>query len=237
VAARGLGVFEREGDWPKGEADRSGIVRRANEEVNRNEQEDRGRAGLKQNTNPHLFYANMAPSEAIGITDGLAEAPKGGRPALSPCVVVLIAYNRHVKHAGLAVVAAALLLAGCSRNVQTAEAVREGVISHLAGRAGLDIGSMDVEVASVTFRDNEADATVSFRPKGSTDPASGMQMRYTLERQGGRWVVKSKGEAGETPHGAGAEMGSDPHGGMAPGGNLPPGHPPLGEATPPAAKP
>jgi hypothetical protein len=144
----------------------------------------------------------------------------------------------HVKQAGMAVLAAATLLFGCSRNLETAEAVREGVISHLAGRAGLDVGSMDVEVASVTFRGNEADATVSFRPKGSTDPASGMRMRYTLERQGSRWVVKSKGEAGGTPHGAGGALGGDPHGSSAapPGGELPPGHPPLGEANPPAPK-
>lgn len=143
----------------------------------------------------------------------------------------------HVKQAGMAVVAVAVLLGGCSRNLETAEAVREAVISHLAGRAGLDVGSMDVEVASVTFRGNEADATVSFRPKGSTDPASGMRMRYTLERQGGRWVVKSKGEAGGTPHGAGGSLGGDPHGaGGATGGDLPPGHPPLGEPRPPAPK-
>ncbi len=130
-----------------------------------------------------------------------------------------------------------LVASGCNRNVQTAEAVRQGVISHLAGRAGLDIGSMDVEVASVAFRGDEADAVVSFRPKGSTDPASVMQMRYTLERQGSRWVVTTKKGAGGGAH-EGIDQPDNPHQGMGqPSGTLPPGHPPVGEASPAPAKP
>jgi len=61
---------------------------------------------------------------------------------------------------------------------------------------------MQVDVTSVSFRQNEADATVSFRPKGG-GAGAGMQMRYVLERRGNRWVVKSKSEAGGSPHGAG----------------------------------
>ena len=143
-----------------------------------------------------------------------------------------------VRKAGPAAVLSLFLLAsGCNRNIQTAEAVRQGVISHLAGRAGLDIGSMDVDVASVTFRGEEADAVVSFRPKGSTDPASMMQMRYTLERQGGRWVVKTKQGAGGAAH-EGLEGSTDPHQNLGqPSGALPPGHPPVGEAAPKPAKP
>lgn len=133
--------------------------------------------------------------------------------------------------------AALLLASGCNRNVETAEAVRQGVITHLSGRAGLDIGSMDVEVASVAFRGDEADAVVSFRPKGSTDPASVMQMQYTLERQGSRWVVKTKKGAGGGAH-EGLELPGAPHPGMGePSGSLPAGHPPVGEATPAPAKP
>lgn len=143
-----------------------------------------------------------------------------------------------MRKAGPAVALAVFLLAGgCNRNVHTAEAVRQGVISHLSGRAGLDIGSMDVEVASVAFRGNEADAVVSFRPKGSTDPASVMQMQYTLERQGSRWVVKTKKGAGGGAHEGIAQPG-DPHQEMGqPSGTLPPGHPPVGETSPAPAKP
>jgi hypothetical protein len=92
-------------------------------------------------------------------------------------------------------------------------------MKHLSSRSDLDIDSLQVDVATVTFRNGEADAVVSFRPKGSTDPASAMQIRYTLERKGGEWVVKSRSEAGGSPHG-----------GAPPDGGLPPGHPPIPES-------
>ncbi len=111
---------------------------------------------------------------------------------------------------------------GCGRNIQTQEAIRRGVIDHLSKRSGLDVNSMQIEVSSVNFRANEADAVISFRPKGSTDPGAGMQMMYTLERKGNQWVVKSKaGAGGGAPHGAGMS---------APGGELPSGHPPVAPA-------
>ena len=113
-----------------------------------------------------------------------------------------------------------LLLFGCSRGTQTPEAVRQGVIDYLSTRSDLDLASMQVEVTSVSFRQDEADATVAFRPKGG-GPASGMQMRYTLERKGSRWVVKGKGQepTGEAPHGNAQRP-----------AELPPGHPALGAA-------
>jgi hypothetical protein len=111
-----------------------------------------------------------------------------------------------------------LLLLGCSRGAQTPEAVRQGVIDYLSKRSDLDLASMQVEVTSVSFRQNEADATVSFRPKGG-GAASGMQMRYTLERQGSRWVVKGKGQA---------PSGEAPHGNVQRPAEFPPGHPPVG---------
>lgn len=121
-----------------------------------------------------------------------------------------------------------LLLAGCNRsgNLQNAEAVRKGVLNHLSSNSSLDVNSMDVEVASVSFREGEADAVISFRPKGSTDPANSMQMRYTLERKGGQWQVKGKAEASGGAHG-----GASPHGGDS---ALPPGHPLIEEPTGPA---
>lgn len=87
---------------------------------------------------------------------------------------------------------------------------------------------MQVEIASVSFRQNEADAVVSFRPKGSTDASTGMQMQYTLEKKGGRWVVKGKRESGMSPHGAGGAMPP-----ASQGGAMPPGHPPAGKSAPP----
>ncbi len=99
--------------------------------------------------------------------------------------------------------------------------MRQGVIEHLSNRKNLDLDmrAMDVEVTTVMFRPNEADATVAFKPRGSTGPAA-MQMRYTLSRDGNRWVVKGKTESG-SPHGKG---GSEPPP-AEPG--LPAGHPPI----------
>ena len=113
-----------------------------------------------------------------------------------------------------------MLLAGCSSDIQNKEAVRQGVIDHLSANTGLNLASMDVEVTSVMFRGNEADATVAFRPRGSTDAGAGLQMQYTLEQSGSKWVVKDKAEGGGSPHGG------------PPGGEVPPGHPPMGEAPP-----
>lgn len=132
-----------------------------------------------------------------------------------------------------------ILLAGCSHDNRNETAVRQGVLDHLAGR-GLNLGSMDVAVTNVIFRKNEADATVSFTPKGANAPGGPMVMHYTLELQGNHWVVKPQANAGANPHGgmggAGAmganphgDMGgiANPHGGAAPTGEMPPGHPAI----------
>jgi hypothetical protein len=114
--------------------------------------------------------------------------------------------------------------AGCHRDVRNENAVRQGVLDYLSSRANLNISSMNVQVTSVVFRKDEADAIVSFAPKGS-NASGGMTIRYLLERKGDRWVVKGRADSG-SPH-AGAD--ANPHGGMAPGGTgeLPPGHPPV----------
>jgi hypothetical protein len=124
---------------------------------------------------------------------------------------------------------------GCNRASESKEAIRESIINSVSSK--VNVGSMDVDVTSISFKGNEADATVSFRPKGA-GPSSGLQMQYTLEQKSGKWVVKDKAQAGGSPHGApqgsgpsGAEQ-PNPHGGAGAGGELPPGHPPLesGEA-------
>ena len=132
-----------------------------------------------------------------------------------------------------AVAIVSLLLVGCSGSgSQDKDAIRQGVIEHLTGKTGLDVGSMDVEVTSVTFDGDTADATVSFKPKGSDNPAALMQMQYKLERKGSHWVVTGKsGDAG-SPHGGGmgappAGGGQNPHGAAPPSGEMPSGHPPV----------
>ena len=122
-------------------------------------------------------------------------------------------------------------LIACNRgNIDTKEAVRQGVIDHLAARQDVNIRSMNVDVTSVTFKENEADATVAVTPKGG---GNAIPIHYTLERKGSRWVVKPRA-AGQNPHGGMAmpDTGENPHGGAMPPsgdtpktGDLPPGHP------------
>jgi hypothetical protein len=114
-------------------------------------------------------------------------------------------------------------LLACAKNIQTNEAVRKGVVDHLAKNSSLSLDSMDIEVQTVTFRENEADATIAFKPK-NVPGDQGMAMRYTLERKGNEWVVKSKADSG-----AG-------HATMPPsaeGVELPPGHPPTSSGREP----
>lgn len=129
-------------------------------------------------------------------------------------------YNRSVK-TRVFCIAGLLFLAGCAKNIDTPEAVKQGIIADLSKK--IDIQNMDVNVDSVSFREKDADATVSFRAKG-TDPSQSMTMNYVLERQGDQWKIKSRtleshGQSGtELPPGHPAVNGN---------GQLPPGHPAI----------
>ena len=122
------------------------------------------------------------------------------------------------------------MLAGCSKNIQTNEAVKQGIVNHLAQNKGLQMASMDMDVTAVTFKDNLADATVSFKPKGGA-ASTGMQMHYTLEKKGDAWVVQKKADSG-AGHGTAMPgmggMGAPSPAGEMPAGAMPPGHPPAG---------
>jgi len=122
-----------------------------------------------------------------------------------------------------------LLLAGCGRGIDNKEAVRQAVVEYLSSRTNLNVNSMSVNVTSVIFRNGQADAVVSFAPKGATEAGQGMEMRYTLEKKSNRWVVKAKSDGGSNPHGIGS---ANPHSTPRPdaggGSELPPGHPPIG---------
>ena len=124
-------------------------------------------------------------------------------------------------------------------SLNSKEAIRKAVVEHLSTRKGLDLdmSAMDLEIGDVSFRTDEAEATVSFRPKGSQ--AAAMTMKYQLAREGSGWKVKPKANAA---HGAGSgalpEGGAvNPHGAGSvelpaplPGagsGTMPPGHPPV----------
>ncbi len=118
--------------------------------------------------------------------------------------------------------AISLGVVACRQDIDNEAAVRSGIEKYLAKRP--DLSSMDVAVKSVSFRKNEADATVHFQAKGTTAPNSGMEMKYVLERKGDEWVVKGRtGNHAQMPPGM-----ESPHGGSMEPGGLPPGHPPIG---------
>lgn len=151
-----------------------------------------------------------------------------------------------------ALIAAALsivVLAGCKKDIQNQEAVRQGVMSYLSKRS--DLVAMDVSVASVSFHQDEATAEVHFQAKGNNSPGAGMTMQYVLERNGSQWVVKGRTGANAAhganglPSGGAADRGSRPSGpgpldgmphtglpGGAGAGPLPPGHPAVGGSQP-----
>ncbi len=108
-----------------------------------------------------------------------------------------------------------LFSAGCAKKNDTPEAIKQGVIRDIS--KSFNMASMDVNVDSVSFRDKEADATVSFTLKGG-NAAQGMTMRYVMERHDdNQWYIKSRASSGGM--GAGGASGA-----------LPPGHPAMGSA-------
>ena len=136
-------------------------------------------------------------------------------------------------------------LTACKRGIQNKDAVRQGVLDYLASRPNLSMSGMTVDVASVTFKENKAEAQVTFSAKGGPAGGGGMTMRYTLEQKNNKWVVMGKADSGQSPHGAGAaapgmppDM-ANPHsgggsvdtekpgGGAPPAGGMPGGHPPV----------
>ncbi len=147
--------------------------------------------------------------------------------------------NRIVK--GLTILCVALglsilMLGGCKRDIQNNDAVKQGVMTYLAKRS--DLLSMDVNVVSVSYHQDEATATVRFQAKGSNAAGAGLTMQYVLERKGNQWTVKRKageghGMAGMPQEGSGGSIGAMPET-MPPGhptvgsGGLPAGHPPIG---------
>jgi hypothetical protein len=114
-----------------------------------------------------------------------------------------------------------LLLAACAqKNIENKDAIRQAVIEYLSSRqaqTGLDMSTMDVNVTAMAFERDTARATVEFRVKNSD---AGMQLNYTLDRKGDKWVVQPKSDKGGG------------HGVVLPGNDkapeqLPPGHPSI----------
>jgi hypothetical protein len=131
------------------------------------------------------------------------------------------------------------LLSGCKNDIKNDDAVRQGIMNYLSKRP--DLLSMDVNVTSVAYRQNEATAIVKFQAKGNNSPGASMTMQYVMERKGSEWNVK--GRAGATEHGANGlpqeapasgSIGAMPNTAM-PNTTMPPGHPAVGNGPTGAA--
>jgi hypothetical protein len=158
------------------------------------------------------------------------------KPPESPC-----RYNRYVIRPTLIAATAVnlVLLAGCNKDIQNQDAVRQGVMSYLSKRS--DLLAMEVSVSSIAFKEDEATAQVHFQAKGNDSPAAGMTMQYVLERKGSQWVVKGRTGAGASHGASGPGVNTVPGQGNLPGSldgmpriptpegagssSLPPGHP------------
>lgn len=111
--------------------------------------------------------------------------------------------------------------------MQTREAVEKGVLKGVASR-GINPDSMDVSVTSVKFHGKEADAVVSFAPKGGK-LSDGLTMQYRLEQKGDDWVITGRSAMNLKQHAGGMQTPPptmDQNSGAVTH-PLPPGHPPL----------
>jgi hypothetical protein len=116
------------------------------------------------------------------------------------------------------------LAAGCKSPVNDRDAIRDGVIKHIAGMNGLNLNNMTVTVTRATITGDKAQADVDIRAKNTDLNAPAMQLTYELQKQGADWVVlKGQGRGGMQHPTTGAPPSA---------GALPPGHPATGGAMP-----
>jgi hypothetical protein len=113
------------------------------------------------------------------------------------------------------------LLTACSggAKLENEPAVRQALERYLSSRPNLNMQGMDLQIAGIQFRGQQAQVDVVFKAKGGGDtPGGTMSMRYTLNRRGDQWEVEPQSSA---------------HGGAAPPApssapaEMPPGHPPV----------
>jgi len=130
-----------------------------------------------------------------------------------------------MNRAFLATTLGALLIVsgGCKSKTNNNDAVRDGVVKHIAAMNGLNVNNMTVTVTKATFNGDTAEANIDIRAKNSDPSAPPMQMVYHLQKQGNEWVVTNSQPTGGMQHPAPGEM--------PPQGQMPPGHPATGGAS------
>lgn len=113
--------------------------------------------------------------------------------------------------------------AGCKSKAENKDAIRAGVIKHLAGMNGLNVNNMTVTVTKATITGDKAQADVDIRAKNGDPNAPAMQLTYDLQKQGDEWVVLKGQSIGGMQHPAPGQM--------PPQAALPPGHPATGDTS------
>jgi hypothetical protein len=113
--------------------------------------------------------------------------------------------------------------AGCNSKGQNKDAIRDGVIRHLAGMNGLNVNNMTVTVTKAAITGDKAQADVDIRAKNGDPNVPAMQLTYELQKQGDEWVVLKGQSNGGMQHPAPGQM--------PPQGTLPPGHPATGSTS------
>ena len=134
----------------------------------------------------------------------------------------------------ISLVALALCLVACTKDINNTEALKKSLENYLKARESqmsVDMSAMTVEVTSAQFTQETARAAVVFKAKGG---GGSMNMSYTFDRKGDDWVVRgSTSQAGSAHQNIfpGGGDGAAP-GAPATGQELPANHPQI----PPADK-
>lgn len=119
-----------------------------------------------------------------------------------------------------------LFTSACKSKTDSKDAIRAGVMKHIASMQGLNVNNMEVVVTQATVNGSTAQANVDIRAKNSDPSAPAMQLVYQMQKQGDEWVVIKGQPTGGMAHPAPGEA--------PPPGALPPGHPATGGKTPAA---
>lgn len=115
----------------------------------------------------------------------------------------------------------ALLVIGGCKKTDNKNAIRDGVMKHIAGLQGLNVNNMTVTVTQANIHGDKAEANVDIRAKNGDPNAPPMQLVYQMQKQGEAWVVvKGQASGGGMQHPAPGEA--------PPPGTMPPNHPQAG---------
>ena len=93
-----------------------------------------------------------------------------------------------------------LLAGGCKSKTENKDAIRDGVVKHIAEMKGLNVNNMTITVTKATINGDKAQADVDIRAKNSDPSAPAMQLTYDLQKQGDEWVVLKGQPTGGMQH-------------------------------------